>query len=132
MAHNVLAVQICLFTLPPRVLHTPYAVKKCLTHPTQPLRVKKCNVPALCACIGVTAWWRQDSQTVQVIVRLPEDASFKRDVSVDLSRRRIDLAVLGESRGERWRSQLLQGVLSIQVRRYWNRTLSILALEFRF
>ena len=79
--------------------------------------------------LGASAWWRKDSQTVQVIVRLPEDASFKRDVSVDLSRRRIDLAVLGDSRGERSCAQLL---LSLQVRRYWNRTFSILTLTFRF
>ena len=39
------------------------------------------------------AWWRQDAQIVQLVVALPEDASFRRDVSVDLSRKRISLTV---------------------------------------
>ena len=41
------------------------------------------------------AWWRQDSKTMQFVVGLPEDASFKKDVALSLSRRRLSLAVHG-------------------------------------
>ena len=42
---------------------------------------------------GLQAWWRQDPEHVQVIVEMPEDASFRRDVAIDVSRKKIDLAV---------------------------------------
>ena len=45
--------------------------------------------------LGKGAWWRQDTTSVQLIVELPDDASFKRDVEVDVSRRSITLRVLG-------------------------------------
>lgn len=45
--------------------------------------------------LGDGAWWRQDTTRVQIVVELPEDASFKRDVEVDVSRRSIALRVLG-------------------------------------
>jgi hypothetical protein len=41
------------------------------------------------------AAWRQDPTTVQVVVQMPEDASFKRDVSIKLSRRTVALTVAG-------------------------------------
>jgi len=45
--------------------------------------------------IGRGSWWRQDPQRLQIVVALPEGASFSRDVSVELSRKRIQLAVAG-------------------------------------
>ena len=45
--------------------------------------------------LGKGAWWRQDTTSVQLIVALDEDTSFKRDVEVDVSRRSITLRVLG-------------------------------------
>ena len=39
------------------------------------------------------AWWRQNPETVEVVVAMPEDASFKRDVKVDVSRKKISLSV---------------------------------------
>jgi len=44
---------------------------------------------------GIAAWWRQDSETLQVIVLLPEDVEFRRDVKVALSRKRIALSIAG-------------------------------------
>ena len=43
----------------------------------------------------ISTWWRQDPEGFQLIVELPEDASFKRDVHIDLSRSRILLTVSG-------------------------------------
>ena len=44
---------------------------------------------------GLAAWWRQDREKLQVIVRLGDDVNFKRDVRVDLSRTRVALRVRG-------------------------------------
>lgn len=38
-------------------------------------------------------WWRQDAQRVQLVIKLPEDATFKRDVIFDLSRKKFSLKV---------------------------------------
>ena len=46
---------------------------------------------------GVKAWWRQDPQLVEVVVALPDDVSFKRDVELDVSRTTISLSVCGEA-----------------------------------
>ena len=45
-------------------------------------------------CDTLQAFWRQDPETVQVVVAMPEESSFKRDVKIDVSRKRISLAVL--------------------------------------
>ena len=45
--------------------------------------------------LGESAWWRQTSTTLQLVVALPEDASFKRDVQLELSRKKISLTVAG-------------------------------------
>lgn len=51
-----------------------------------------------------TAWWRQDSQRLQILVPLADGVSFKRDVSVDVSRRRLTLRVADSdvAVGELW------------------------------
>ena len=53
------------------------------------------------------AWWRQDPTQLELVVKLPEDASFKRDVSIEITRKRISLSVLG--------TELLAGELSHDV-----------------
>lgn len=53
-------------------------------------------------------WWRQDAQLVQLVVPLAEDASFKRDVSIDVSRTSIELVCSGES--------VLQGELAFEIK----------------
>lgn len=53
------------------------------------------------------AWWRQDPTQLELVVELPEDASFKRDVSIEITRKRISVSVLG--------TELLAGELSHDV-----------------
>ena len=40
-------------------------------------------------------WWRQTPFTFQLVVRLPEDASFKRDVQLEVRKASIALSVAG-------------------------------------
>ena len=40
-------------------------------------------------------WWRQDRELLQILLPLGDDVSFKRDVSIDLTRRRLELRVAG-------------------------------------
>ena len=42
-------------------------------------------------------WWRQTPFTFQLVVMMPEDASFKRDVQLDLHKASISLTVAGSS-----------------------------------
>jgi len=45
--------------------------------------------------IGQGSWWRQDPEMMQLIVSLPDGASFKRDVSIELTRKNLKLSVAG-------------------------------------
>ncbi len=56
---------------------------------------------------GTQAWWRQGDQVVQVIVALPEDVSFKRDMSIEMSRTQLSLTMSGV--------ELLVGPLAFEV-----------------
>ena len=42
------------------------------------------------------AWWRQDVERFELIVEMPDDASFKRDVKIELSRKKISLTMQGK------------------------------------
>ena len=53
------------------------------------------------------AWWRQDVETVEVVVEMPDDASFKRDVDVEISRKKLSLNLKGAT--------VLEGELSHDV-----------------
>ena len=43
------------------------------------------------------AWWRQDAECFQLVALMPEDASFKRDVDIEVRQRSISLSVSGNS-----------------------------------
>ena len=72
----------------------------CAADPTPPPALKDAAAFArgaleLSGTDELCAWWRQDPQTLQVVVSMPCDASFKHDVSVSVTRRRVELSVCG-------------------------------------